>query len=79
MSYEYRVFMVHQAKESTFLHLSAEPLRDGVVVEVERPGSEFDGRSVIVYSVPTHPLDGRPGIAYARESPRLAAQGWTEG
>jgi hypothetical protein len=69
--------MVHQAKESKFLHLSGEPLRDGVVVE--RPGSEFDGRSVIVYSVLTHPLDGRPGIAYARESPRLAAQGWTEG
>ena len=76
MSYEYRVFMVHQAKESTFLHLSAEPLRDGVVVDVERPGSELDRRSVIVYSVLTHPLDGRPGIAYARELPRLvAAQG----
>ena len=76
MSYEYRVFMVHEAKESTFLHLSPERLRDGMVVEVERPGSELDGRSVIVYSVLTHPLDGRPGIAYARESPRLvAAQG----
>ena len=76
MSYEYRVFMVHQANESTFLHLSAEPLRDGVVVEVERPGSELDGRSVIVYSVLAHPLDKRPGIACARESPRLvAAQG----
>jgi hypothetical protein len=73
VSYEYRLFMVHQAKESTFLHVSAELLRDGVVVEVERPGSEFDGRCVIVYSVLTHPLDGRPGIAYARESPRLVA------
>jgi hypothetical protein len=80
VSYEYRVFMVHQATESTFLHLSAEPLRDGVVIEVERPGSELDGRSVIVYSVLAHPLDGRPGIAYAREAPRLVAgQGWTEG
>jgi hypothetical protein len=79
VSHEYRVFMVHQAKESTFLHLSAEPLRDGVVIEVERPGSELDARSVIVYSVLAHPLDGRPGIAYARESPRLvAAQGWRE-
>ena len=73
MSYEYRMFMVHQANESTFLHLSAEPLRDGVVVEVERPGNELDGRSVVVYSVLTHPVDGRPGIAYARESPRLVA------
>jgi hypothetical protein len=71
VSYEYRVFMVHEAKESTFLHLSVEPLRDGMVIEVERPGSELDGRSVIVYSVLAHPLDGRPGIAYARESPRL--------
>jgi hypothetical protein len=71
--YEYRVFIIHQAKESTFLHLSAEPLRDGVVVEVERPGSELDGRFVIVYSVLAHPLDKRPGIAYARESPRLVA------
>ena len=26
---------------------------------------------MIVYSVLTHPLDGRPRIAYARESPRL--------
>ena len=48
MSYEYRVFMVHQAKESTFLHLSAERLRDGLVIEVEWPGSELDARSVIV-------------------------------
>ena len=44
-----------------------------VVVEVERPGNELDGRSVVVYSVLTHPVDGRPGIAYARESPRLVA------
>jgi hypothetical protein len=74
--YEYRVFTVQQAKEWTFLHLAAERLRDGVVVEVERPGSELDGLSVIVYSVLTHPLDGRPGSAYARESPRLVvAQG----
>jgi hypothetical protein len=79
VSYEYRVFMVHQAKESTFLHLSAEPLRDGVVIEVERPGSELDARSVIVYSVLTHPLDGKPGIAYARESPRLVAAQGLEG
>jgi hypothetical protein len=28
---------------------------------------------VIVYSALAHPLDGRPGIAYARESPRLVA------
>ena len=71
MSYEYRVFMVQQAKEWTFLHLASEQLRDGVVVEVERPGSELDGRSLIVYSLLAHPLDGRPGIAYTRESPRL--------
>jgi hypothetical protein len=43
--YEYRVFIVHQGKESTFLHLAVEQLRDGMVVEVERPGSELDGRS----------------------------------
>jgi hypothetical protein len=47
--------------------------RDGMVIEVERPGSELDRRSVIVYSVLAHPLEGRPGIAYARESPRLVA------
>ena len=71
MSYEYRMFLVQEEKESTFLHLSAEHLRDGMVVEVERPGSELDGRSLIVYSLLAHPLDGRPGIAYTRESPRL--------
>jgi hypothetical protein len=73
VSYEYRVFMVHQAKESTFLHLAAGLLRDGAVVEVDRPGNELDGRSVIVYSVLAHPVDGRPGIAYAREKPRLVS------
>ena len=31
MSYEYRVFMVHEAKESTFLHLSApNPCKTGL-------------------------------------------------
>ena len=73
MSYEYRVFMVHSSQEATFLHLSAEPLRDGVVIEAERPGSELDGRSVIVYSVLAHRLEGRPGIAYGRELPRLVS------
>jgi hypothetical protein len=34
--------------EETLLYLSVEPLRDGVVIEVERPGSELDARSVIV-------------------------------
>ena len=67
MSYEYRVSMVREAKESTFLHLSAGPMQDGFVIEVERPGRELDRRSVIVYSVLTHPLEGRPGIAYARD------------
>ena len=73
MTYEYRVFIVREANESTLLHLSGEPLRDGVLLEVDRPGSELDRRSVIIYSVLAHPLDGRPGIAYARESPRLVA------
>jgi hypothetical protein len=76
VSYEYRLFLVQQAKKSTFLHVTDERLRDGQVVEFERPGSELDGRFLIVYSVLTHPLDGRPGIAYARESPLLVeAQG----
>jgi hypothetical protein len=73
VSYEYRVFMVHQATESTFLHLSAEPLRDGMVVKVERPGQRTRRPLRDRLSVLTHPLDGRPGIAYARESPRLVA------
>ena len=73
------MFMVHQAKESTFLYLSGERLRDGLVIEVERPGSEIDGRSVIVYSVLTHPLDGRPGIAYARDRPAQELDGGPAG
>jgi hypothetical protein len=79
VSYEYQVFMVQQAKEATFLHLSSERLRDGLVVEVGQPGSQLDARSVIVYSVLTHPLDGRPGIAYARELPRLVTAQELEG
>ena len=51
MSYEYRVFMVREPEDSTFLHLSDEHLRDGLVIELERLGSELDRRSVIVYSV----------------------------
>jgi hypothetical protein len=39
VSYEYRVSMVREAKESTFQHLSAEPMQDGFVIEVERPGT----------------------------------------
>jgi hypothetical protein len=42
-------------------------MQDGFVIEVERPGRELDRRSVIVYSVLTHLLEGRPGIAYARD------------
>jgi hypothetical protein len=33
----------------------------GMVIEVERPGSELDARSVIVYSVLAHPLDEGQG------------------
>jgi hypothetical protein len=73
VSYEYRVFMVHQAEEWTFLHLAPERLRDGVVIQVKKPGTQLDGRSVSVYSVLTHPVDGRPGIAYGRELPRLVS------
>ena len=51
MSYEYRVFMGREEEDSTFLQLSDERLRDGLVIELERPGSELDRRSVIVYSV----------------------------
>ena len=40
MTYEYRVFIVREANELTFLHLSGEPLRDGVLLEVESPGSD---------------------------------------
>jgi hypothetical protein len=32
-----------------------------MVIEVERPGSELDARSVIVYSVLAHPLDEGQG------------------
>jgi hypothetical protein len=80
VSYEYRVFMVHQATESTFLHLSAEPLRDRVVIEIVRPGQRTRCPLRDRLSVLAHPLDGRPGIVCARESPRLIeAQGFDGG
>jgi hypothetical protein len=72
MRYEYQVFMVHQDKESTFLHLSAEPLRDAAVLELARPGRELDGRSVIISTVLAHPLDGRPEM---RDGLRLLGVG----
>jgi hypothetical protein len=37
------------------------------------PVSSGDGRSVSDYSVLAHPVDGRPGIAYGRELPRLVS------
>jgi hypothetical protein len=72
VSYEYRVFIVHQAKESTFLHLSAERLWDGVVSRLRARGSELDARSVIVYSVLTHPARWK---ARDRIRPRVASIG----
>ena len=69
MLYEYRVFLVHRGDEWTFIHASGEKLGDGVVVRVSKPGTPLDGRVVTLYSVLTHPIDGRPGIAYGRAQP----------
>jgi hypothetical protein len=66
VAHEYRVFLVHQGDEWTFIHASVEKLRDGQVVRVSKPGTPVDGRVVTLYSVLTHPSDGRPGIAYGR-------------
>jgi hypothetical protein len=60
--------MVNQGEELTFLHLAPDKLRDGAIIELTRPGTELHGRPVTVYSVLTHPRDGRPGIAYGRGS-----------
>jgi len=66
VTYEYRVFMVNHGEEVALLHLTPEKLRDGTIIEVDRPGTELHRRPVTVYSVLTHPVDGRPGIAYGR-------------
>ena len=71
MNYEYRLFMVQEAKEWKFMHLASEPLRDGAVVEVERPGSDLDGLSVIVYSM----LKPARWKARDRLRPRVASIG----
>ena len=60
--------------------LSAEPMQDGFVIEVERPGSELDRRSVIVYSVLTHPLDRRPNRPTPESRPGwYRRRNWTKG
>jgi hypothetical protein len=66
MTYEYRVFIVHDGEESTFSHYSSEKLWDGAVLRVSKPGARFDGASVAVHRVVSHPTDHGPGIAYAR-------------
>lgn len=60
--------MVNHGEEGAFLHLTPEKLRDGTIIEVDSPGTELHRRPVTVYSVLTHPVDGRPGIAYGRGS-----------
>lgn len=60
--------MVNQEEELTFLHLAPNKLGDGAIIELTRPGTELHGRPVTIYSVLTHPTDGRPGIAYGRGS-----------
>jgi hypothetical protein len=66
MTYEYRVFIVHDGEESTFSHFSSEKLWDGSAVRVSKPGDELDGQSVSVYRVVSHPTEHGPGIAYGR-------------
>ena len=67
MTYEYRVFIVHEGEESSFAHYSSEKLWDGAVLRVSKPGAPFDGASVAVHRVVSHPTDHGPGIAYGRE------------
>jgi hypothetical protein len=55
-------------EELTILHLAEEKLRDGAVIHVTGPTTLLHGRPVTVYSVLTHPTDGRPRIAYGRGS-----------
>jgi hypothetical protein len=66
MTYEYRIFILHNGEESTFSHFSSEKLWDSAVVRVNKPGGALDGCSVTVYRVVSHPTDYGPGIAYGR-------------
>jgi hypothetical protein len=68
VTYEYRVFMVNDGEELTFLHRAPEKLRDGAIIDLSRPGTELHGCPVRVYSILTHPTASRPGIAYGRGS-----------
>jgi hypothetical protein len=49
VTYEYRVFIVHDGEESTFSHFSSEKLWEGAVVRVSKPGAELDGLSGAVH------------------------------
>jgi hypothetical protein len=66
VTYEYRIFIVHNGEELTFSHFSSEKLWDGAVLRASKPGAELDGQSVAVYRVVSHPTDHGPGIAYGR-------------
>jgi hypothetical protein len=68
MTFEYRVFIVHDGEESTFSHFSSEKLWDGAALRANKPGAGFDGQIVTVYRVVSHPTDHGPGIAYGRST-----------
>ena len=68
MTYEYRVFIVHDGEEAIFSHFSNEKLWEGAVLRVNKPGAEIDRLSVSVHRVVSHPTDHGPGIAYGRGS-----------
>ena len=68
VTYEYRIFIVHNGEESTFSHFTSEKLWDGAVVRASKPGATLDGLSVVIYRVVSHPSDHGRGVAYGRGS-----------
>jgi hypothetical protein len=71
MTYEYRVFIVHDGEESSFSHYSSEKLWDGAVLRVSKPGAPFDGASVTVHRVVSHPTMDRGSPTAAGPTPAV--------
>jgi hypothetical protein len=63
--YAYRVFIELVNADTDAMHYADEKLYKGAIFRVNKPGTDINGRPVIVHRVGSHPGKDTPGIAHA--------------